>query len=241
MEIKTILTGSENNLYLISTLNNDNYLLECGARKSIIIKYLYKYNKTISDFKGCFISHGHSDHCESAKWVNSYMPIYSNYELMQKGYKGEILRPNQKKEFDDFTVIPFNVNHGNIENYAYIFKDEKDIILFATDFYTFDTNLSKIKFTKLFIECNWTKDFMDEALADKDGWKYTKFERQYQTHCSLDILIEVLKTLNLINCYNIILIHKSKEVCNQKLALERLSQLFPGIKFEFAVCERLER
>lgn len=238
MQIETIFTGSSGNLYILTTSKGNKYLIECGRFKGEIIKRLYNHKLTINNFKGCFITHGHSDHCESAFWVNKYMPIYTNYSLMEKyKYKGEYLKALEKKIIDDLTIIPFNVEHGNIENYGYIFKDEKDTVLFATDFSTFDTNLSKIKFTKIFIECNWTKERMEEALNDEDNFRRVKYERQFNTHCSLQTLIDILNTLDLINCYKIVLIHRSREVCSMPTALMELRSRFAGIEFEFAVSE----
>lgn len=239
MEIKPIHTGSSGNLYIIKTLKEDLYLLECGLEKGRITKGLFRNGLLISYFKGAFISHNHEDHIRSAKWVNSYMPIYSNRQVMSKGFKGEVLEQNKKKQFNDFFVIPFNVEHGNAENYAYIFKDEIDTILFATDFYTFSANISGIKFTKLYIECNWTTNLMNEYLEEyKDSADYQKYERQYNTHCGLNVLIDLLTSLDLTQCKQITLIHASKECCDKEEALIKIKTLFPQIDVNFAVNER---
>lgn len=238
MTIEPIFTGSSGNLYLINTINNKKYLLECGLEKGRIIKGLYKRNDLISNYCGAFISHKHDDHFRSAKWINQYMPIYSNRSVMEKGLKGKILEVNQKEKFDDFVVIPFEVEHGNTENYGYVFADDKDKILFATDFYTFSANLSNIEFTQIFIECNWTTTLINEYLKDTTSADYTKYERQFNTHCGLDVLIDILDSLNLTKCKQITLVHPSKECCDQEEALIKLQTLFSNIDIKFAKNER---
>ena len=241
MKIIPVATGSSGNLYLIKTINDNKYLLECGIKDKSIMKYLYVYNKEyINNYKACFISHIHSDHSLSAKWVNKYMPIYSNRQVMEKGFKGEVLKPNTLIRFDDFSVMPFNVEHGNAENYGYMFKDDESKILFITDFQSFDVNISNIKFTEIFIECNWTKELMLEMLENtKDSPEYIKFERQFNTHCSLSILVEILKNLDLSCCKSIHLIHASKEVCDKKTAIFTLKYMFPNINVNFIENERI--
>lgn len=235
LDIEPIKTGSDGNLYIINC-NRVYYLLECGIDKRTLLKTLYLKGLLISKFRGCFISHKHSDHIEGAKIVNEFMPIYSNRQVMEeKKYEGKILSPLNNYTFEgDLSVMPFNVEHGNAENYGYMFKNGNDKILFVTDFYKFDVNLKNVKFNQIFIECNWTKNLMDEAIKEEEDYK-TKLDRQYNTHCSLDILKTILKeSINLSECKKITLIHPSKDICDKELALKELKSLYPNICIEFA-------
>ena len=116
-----------------------------------------------------------------------------------------------------------------------MFKNEDYKILFLTDCFKFDDVL-KTQFDEIYIECNWTKELiMKELELTKDTPQYTKFERQYQTHMSLDTLKLILeKSINLSNCKKITLIHPSKEVCDKELVLRELRELYPGIEINFA-------
>lgn len=239
MNIKAITTGSSGNLYLINTINNNKYLLECGLDEKTIRKHLFNRNDYINEYKGCFISHIHSDHSESAKWVKKYMPIYSNYEVAEK-LNVDYLKPNKAREFEDFSIMPFIVEHGNVENYGYIFKDKLSKVLFITDFAGFEDNISNIEFTEIFIECNWTRELMEEALErTKDTPEYKKYERQFNTHCGLSLLMELLPQLNLSKCKQIHLIHASKEVCDKTLAITTLRNILPNIEINFIINERV--
>ena len=232
MKITPIKTGSDGNFYILET-RKARFIIECGLDKTATIKCLFNIGLTISDFKGCFISHKHSDHCQSAKWVNKFMPIYSNREVMSAGYKGKPLDFNKKYVFEDLTVLPFELKHGNVLNSGYIFKDDESKVLFMTDFFSFDNDISKIAFTDIFIECNWTKHNLEEALARNDE-EYSKYERQINTHCSLEVLVNILKDLNLTLCDNITLIHPSKYMCDRELALFTLRNAFPNKNIAFA-------
>ena len=236
LKIEPIQTGSDGNLYIIKC-NNVYYLLECGLKKKDILRALFSKNLLLSNFKGCFVSHRHNDHILGAELINQFMPIYSNRQVMEeKKFDGEILEPKRAYCFNgDLCVMPFNVEHGNAENYGYMFRDRDYKILFITDVFKFEDVL-KPKFDEIFIECNWTMDLMSQTLEEtKDTPEYKKFERQYQTHCSLDNLKLILEnSLDLSNCKKITLIHPSKEVCNKELVLNELRGLYPNISIEFA-------
>lgn len=236
LKLKPIVTGSDGNLYVVNS-NNNLYLLECGIDYKLIIKYLGINNILISKIKGCFISHKHSDHTLSIREINRFMPIYSNYQVMDKfNYDGNVLNPKVAYNFDgDLNVMTFNVEHGSAECYAYMFKNNDYKILFITDCFKFDEPL-KAQFDEIFIECNWTRDLLTKRLEEtKDTPEYTKYERQYQTHMSLDTLKLVLeKSLNLSKCKKITLIHPSKEVCDKELVLNELKSLYPNIDIQFA-------
>lgn len=234
IKIKPLHTGSDGNLYILTC--NNKYLLECGIDYKYIIKYLYENDTYISSFKGCFISHRHKDHSLAIKDINTYMPIYSCGEVLER-VEGEckLLLPKNVYTFDDLQVMPINVNHGKTECYGYMFKDKDNSVLFVTDFFKFD-DILKTPFDEIFIECNWTKELMDKCLLKSRGkHDETKYQRQYQTHCSLETLKLLFeRSINLDKCKKITLIHPSKEVCDKKRALQELKYLYPNIDISFA-------
>lgn len=236
IKITPIVTGSDGNLYIINS-NGVLYLLECGINYNLIIKYLYSKYIYISSFKGCFISHKHIDHSLAIKEINKYMPVYSNPQVMDKyNPNGDILFAKKLYQFNgNLSVMPLNVEHGNAECYAYLFKDNESKILFITDCFKFEDRINT-EFDEIFIECNWTENLILKALEEtKDTPQYTKFQRQYQTHCSFEALKLILeKSLNLSKCKKITLIHPSKEVCDKELVLNELRELYPNIEIDFA-------
>lgn len=231
MKILPVRTGSKGNLYILTTTNNNRFLIECGLTKLDTLKILNSIGLSISDFEGCFVSHLHKDHTESLKWVAKFMPIFVNEQVKQKFknvtnvYK---IPSGLVYTIKDLKVVPFNLEHGNAENYGYMFRDSKDTMLFATDFRECYSNVFKNIFDEVFVECNWTRnliqDYVDEA----------KENRQINTHCSLEITIAFINKLNLEKCRKITLIHPSDDYCDRKLCIRKLTEKFPNVEIAFA-------
>ena len=228
MKILPIRTGSDGNLYILTTEGNNRFLIECGIPPKKITKALLDLGLSISDFKGCFVSHSHSDHCVALEWVADYMPVYSNQSCKEKYDRVIKLPPVKVYETEDLRVIPFHVEHGVKENYAYMFKDKIDTMLFVTDFSNFHCNIFNNIFTEIFIECNWTRNLIENYTTE------VKENRQINTHCSLDIVMLILKRLNLEKCRKITLIHPSSDYCDKRQCLDKLKNEFPNIEVCFA-------
>lgn len=231
MEILPIKTGSKGNLYILITSNNTKFLIECGIKKIDILKILNDRSISISDFEGCFVSHHHSDHCESIEWIAKYMPVFTNLQTKNKFknitnvYKIPSAKLYQVK---DLKVMPFNLEHGDAENYGYMFRDNKDTFLFATDFRECYSNIFSNLFNEIYIECNWTRNLIENYTDEM------KENRQINTHCSLDITTAFLSKLNLEKCRKIVLIHPSVDYCDKELCLTTLKRKFPRIEIDFA-------
>ena len=192
--IKPFASGSDGNLYLLKQ-DNDYYLIECGVKEKEIRQFLFKNNLFISDIKGCFITHHHQDHSLSCKYVNEYMPIYACNQVISKfSLDGIRLSHNNKINVGNMVVMPFRVEHGDADNLAFIFKYNDSIVLFATDLMEFTSNLSKIKFNNIYIECNYMDELLTEAINndEDENMKYI-YIRQCNTHMSLKNLKEHLK------------------------------------------------
>lgn len=231
MTILPIRTGSDGNIYILTTSNNNRFLIECGISKMDTQKILRDLGLSISDFEGCFISHSHSDHCESIKWVAKYMPIFTNNQVRDKNKTINnifVLPATKIYTIKDLKIIPFNLEHGNAENYGYMFKDEKDTMLFATDFRECYSNVFNNLFDEVFIECNWNKELIEDYTNE------VKENRQINTHLSLDITSVFIQKLNLQKCRKITLIHPSDTYCNKNYCLKVLREKFPNVEIDFA-------
>lgn len=231
MKILPIKTGSKGNLYILTTTNNNRFLIECGIKKIDIIKILGNIGLKISDFEGCFISHHHKDHTESISWVSKYMPVFVNSQVKDK-FKDlvnlYIIPAYKVYKIKDLQIMPFNLEHGDAINYGYMFRDEKDTMLFATDFRECYSNIFKNVFDEIFIECNWTRNLIEGYENE------VKENRQINTHCNLDITQAFLCRLNLEKCRKITLIHPSDDYCDKNLCLRTLRAKFPNVEINFA-------
>lgn len=231
MTILPIRTGSDGNLYILTTSNNNRFLIECGISKTDTQKILRDLGLSISDFEGCFISHSHPDHCESIRWVAKYMPIFTNSQVRDKNKTINnifVLPATKIYTIKDLKIIPFNLEHGKVENYGYMFKDEKDTMLFATDFRECYSNIFNNLFDEIFVECNWNKELIEDYTNE------AKENRQINTHLSLDITSVFIQKLNLQKCRKITLIHPSDDYCNKNYCLKVLREKFPNVEIDFA-------
>ena len=231
MKIIPIRTGSSGNLYVLETAGNAKFLIECGLSKNNITKSLWDLGYSISDFHACFVSHLHVDHTESIKWVAKYMPIFSNQSVKNKfvDVLNIVSLPSGKKYYSkDLTIIPFPLEHGNTENYGYMFRDAEDTILFMTDFSICYCNILKNVCNEIYIECNWNKELIEGYENEM------KENRQINTHCSCDITKLCLLKFNLEKCRKIRLIHPSNDYCDKELSLEQLREAIPNKDIDFA-------
>ena len=231
MKIIPIRTGSSGNLYVLETASNSKFLIECGLGKNNITKSLWDLGYSISDFEACFISHSHSDHTESIKWVAKYMPIFSNQSVKNKfvDVLNIVALPSSKKYYcKDLIVIPFPLEHGNTENYGYMFRDSEDTVLFMTDFSICYCNIFNNIFNEIYIECNWNKELIEGYEGE------LKENRQINTHCSCDIVKLCLLKFNLDKCRKIRLIHPSDSYCDKELSLKQLREAIPNKDIDFA-------
>lgn len=112
-------------------------------------------------------------------------------------------------------MMSFNVMHGDAECFGFIFNDKEETILFITDFMCLNKNLSNFKFNKIFIECNYVEDIIENKISNEND----KYKRQINTHMSLENLVYLLSSnlLDLSKCKEINLIHLSKELSNYNL------------------------
>lgn len=231
MKILPIKTGSKGNFYILTTNVNTKYLIECGIKKLDIIKVLSNLGLSISDFEACFVSHKHKDHCESIKWVAKYMPVFVNQQVKDsyKDIPNIFVLPEAKLyTLKDLKVIPFDLLHGEAQNYGYMFKDAKDTMLFMTDFRECYSNVFSNAFDEVFIECNWNKELIENYTDEM------KENRQINTHCSLELASVIIGKLKLDKLKKITLVHPSDDYCDKEHCLKVLREKYPDVEIDFA-------
>lgn len=202
--IKVLASGSDGNCYLIST-ENEILILECGIKYKNILEGL---NYDISKVVGCLVSHEHKDHSKSIKsLINKGINVYASRGTISAYFKDEKymlyrakpIKAGKAFGIGGFTILPFEIQHDAKEPLGFlIFHKEIGKILFLTD-----TCYCKYTFKKVnyfLVECNYLKEFMDNALLKK---------RIYQSHFELQNTIDFLKSCDLSVVKGIMLIHLS--------------------------------
>ena len=151
-----------------------------------------------------------NDHSMSIKDFEDYdIPCYCTYETKLRYLLKE----------DNFIPLKDEMYFkiGNIQVMSFGVNSMK---LFITDFMSFQVDLSDFKVDEIFIECNYVENNLELARENNDSsFLKTKYDRQLNTHCSLENLITLLQSnkINISNVNKINLIHISKDLGNKDL------------------------
>ena len=173
------------------------------------------------------------DHCLRADYVLEYIDVYSTYEAH---YKMNEIKPMQSlKPFKIGTIkiLPIPVEHGKTENNAFIFMDKENSMFFGTDFSLMSFDVSNIKFTKIFIECNYADELLQEVLDSENDEFRLKHIRQVSTHMSKENCKAHLRKMDLSKCEEIVLLHPSMFLIKKEETKKEFEQEFK-IKTYFA-------
>ena len=129
MKIQMISTGSKGNSYLITTKENNYYLIDFGITLSKLKKYI-----DIKELKAIFITHIHNDHILGLKNLKYDIPIIAKgktKEYLENNYSLNLLDDNINK-FEDISFDFFELSH-DVENYGIIIKDKINELVYITD------------------------------------------------------------------------------------------------------------
>lgn len=217
MHLKVLGSSSKGNCYILESPTG-SLLIEAGIPWKEILQGL---NYDISNVLGCLISHEHQDHSKAVNdvmkaGIDCYMSNGTAYEtgiedensLIKRSYRAYMVKSKKVFSISDFTILPFDTEHDAREPLGYLiqYMPTKEKLLFITDSY-----YSKYKFKGLnyiCIECNYIKETLDENIAD--GYIDERMKpRLLQSHFSLENVKEFLKSNDLSQCREIILLHLS--------------------------------
>lgn len=233
INIESFASGSSANFY-IATTGKTKIILECGVDEDMIFSAMNRAKMKFEDINACFISHSHLDHAKNVKFLqNRGIHCYCTVETFNRyllNMEDTTILEDEKNYLinNELYVKPIRVNHGKTECYAFILADKEDIVLFMTDFMSFDKTLLNFNFTQLWIECNYIESKLNVKLENEENeFMKTKHLRQLNTHQSLNNLIFNLKNkININKCTEINLIHISKDVGNYELMQNAIEDEF---------------
>lgn len=223
MKLKVLNTGSKGNGYVLET-DNEALIIECGSSyREAMNAIAYDRQKVV----GCVVSHEHGDH---TKYINEYLnaviPVATTqgtWDALQGSGKIKspfapiICQHRETMTFGNFEVTPFNVHHDAAEPVGfYIWHDDCGSIVFATD-----TDRIFDRFESphhIMIECNYDIDML---MANTHLPKETK-DRIINSHLSLNHCADVLRSMDLALCNEIVLIHLSDDNSHEKHFVETI-------------------
>nr|BDD46677.1 MBL fold metallo-hydrolase [Bacillales bacterium] len=208
IDIKPLASSSRGNCYHI-TDGKTPLLLECGMKYKEIRKQL---NFNTSSIVGCLITHEHKDHCISVNdvmkaGINVYTSQGTAEALKLSGHRYNIIRAKQQFTIGTWTVLPFEVEHDVAEPLGFLLANQEgEKLLYATDTYYIRYRFPGL--THIMVECNYSKDILDENIRTGRVPKVMK-KRLLKSHFSLENVKEFFKANDLNKVQEIHLLHLS--------------------------------
>jgi phosphoribosyl 1,2-cyclic phosphodiesterase len=214
MRINIISSGSKGNAYIIEK-NNAALLVECGVKFAEIQKAV---GFDLLRIKACLVSHEHGDHSKAWKQVvGAGIPMYASagtYDALK------VCPEDRQYPFYHGCVKGpfkcFSANHDAAEPLNFIIED----LLFITDNYKLQFDFSAFKFTCVMIEANYCEDLIKGKADDFVN------KRRFRSHMSFQTALLTLKTLDLSECKQIILIHLSDGYADEKRFIQDTEKAF---------------
>ena len=216
MELIVIGTGSSGNAYLLRQ-GGESILLDAGVRWNEILKAI---PGSISEIKGCLVTHEHKDHSKAVLDVAGHgiqtLMSEGTYEALAKEnarirLQNRIYRHHAGEyiQFHPFTIMPVKALHDASEPLAFIVRHDptRETVLYATDTYALPNKYPNIN--HWLVECNYTVPKARELLDVPE--KAPLFERLIRSHMSLERLCGSLAVNDLSKTRTIVLIHISNE------------------------------
>lgn len=212
MQIDVYASGSKGNCYRIS----DGYtslLLECGITWRAIMKALcYE----ITAIKGCLISHEHGDHAYAVKDVMRLgIDVYASQGTLDAlgvdGYHARPLTASKVARIGTFEVFPFKTQHDAAEPLGFVItsKITGERLLFFTDTYYVKYIFKNVNY--IMAECNYS------VKTIKEGLDKSRRDRLFESHMSLEHLIELLGHYDMSKVKKIYLLHLSDDNSDEEM------------------------
>lgn len=205
--IKVLASGSSGNCYIIQA-GEEILLLECGINFKNIKQGL---GFDLSKVKGCLVTHEHKDHSKAINEVmKAGIDVYTSegtatgieFKDILYGYRLHYIKHLGTFEIGGFSITPFNTEHDVNEPLGFlIYHPQIGKLLFATDTYYLKYVFNNVD--HILIECNYSEDVLPQLPA----WR----ARTIKSHMNLETLKEALRTWDLSNTKDIILIHISHD------------------------------
>lgn len=210
IEIRPLASGSAGNCYWISD-GKTPLLLECGIPIREIKKGL---DFRLSEVAGCLISHEHFDHClEFFQLIKHGIDVYMspgtiealNAPDMHRLHK---VKPKRRYEIGSWIVKPLKAQHDAAEplNFLLWSKHTGEKLVYLTD--TFYTRYKFHEPNYIMVECNYSKDILDENIR-KGVIPPAMKKRLLQSHMSLKTVKDFLRANDLSQVREIWLLHLS--------------------------------
>lgn len=226
MELHILGSSSSGNCYILQAENNSSLIIEGGVKISEVKKAL---NFDISQVEGVIITHEHTDHGKYAKeFIKAGINVYAtkgtiNALKIEKERYSKRVAYGDETRIGDFKIIPFMIHHDAAEPCGFlIHHPECGVVLFATDTHYLPNRFKGLN--NIIVEANYDKVITSYRLT-KGSLNASVYNRILTSHMEINTTLEVLKSNDLSNVTNIVLIHLSDGNSNEKEFVKAVSEL----------------
>lgn len=206
MWLKCLGSSSQGNCYVLKASNNDKLIIEAGLKFKDIKSGL---DFDLSQIAGCIVSHEHKDHSKSiADMLCAGIRVYALESVLQGTHHpyAKIIQPAHGYNINGFRVFVFSVFHDVPCAGFIITHDEMGKLLFLTD-----TMMCEYKFDGInhfMIEANYDDATLDYNI--EHGYQPSSMrDRLLHSHMELQTTIGILKSNDLSQAHEVILLHLS--------------------------------
>lgn len=224
MELQILGSGSLGNCYILKPSKGKSLIIDCGVNFSAVKKAL---NFDYSSVAGCIQSHSHGDHSKFTKdfvhsGINVFMSEQNRKELAIESHNIIEVQALRKIILYDFTITPFELKH-DVKCFGFqIDHPESGRIIFITDTnfceYTFDN------VNQFIVEANFSHEILEAKFKDKADMQFLH-DRILRNHFSLRDCKNLLRSNDLKNVVNIVLIHLSDSNSHEKQFIKEVFEL----------------
>lgn len=233
MKIISVSSGSEGNMYIIES-QGDVLLLEAGLPAKELKRALWDNGYSLSDIDYCLISHEHSDHFKSAKYLIDHRvkicvpytkDILWSFEDMLNKDKVIYLEDKELVVLGNYKAIALKMDHDDIPTLGYlILHQPTDTRLFyATDTKYIKYNPKRVNY--FMVEVNYQEKYLEQSVKEGD-MKRGNMRRVMRSHMSLNTAVNFLDNTDLGRAEEIWLVHTSARNCNKSEVKDKVQSEF---------------
>ena len=200
MLLKVIGSSSAGNGYILEN-DREALLIEAGVRFAEVKKALgYNIRKVV----GCIVSHEHKDHARYVEEVKATgIPVLGGESINPT----KVIEPRCGYRLGGFRIIPLPVEH-DVPCYAFLIQhDDIGKLLFVTDTMSFNYHIDGL--SHILIEANYCDRRLDDNI-EAGLLPESLRDRIIRSHMEIGTTIDVLKSLDLSEVWNIVLVHLSE-------------------------------
>lgn len=212
MKLNVLGSGSDGNTYLVDC-DGDVLILDCGIS---LKETKIALNFDLSKVAGCFLSHGHTDHC---KYRHEYeglgVPMLTPYDT-------DVARASLY--MGNYYIQAFKNPHGDINSYGALIRHKTgETILYLTDLSFCRYSFKACKINHFLVEVNYQEKYVDMDAPN--------FKHKIGGHCSLETCKGIIQTNLTPSMKSVIAIHLGFGSTNPTEIVEEIKSIVPDAVF----------